>query len=417
LKYAKESKWLARKDASHKAKWKENVRKRYYVMDTKLMYHKAGRDRVNLPATLKTQASPWVEVLRALDAWEVVVADHQKYHDGHNRAEVRLSEHYLIHGIRRLCEHVSRQCQQCFGFNTSLPKVVTPILTTRPMELVMFDLFFLPFADAQGRSVCIMMIDHFTKFHWAKALYGKDAMGVVNFLLDVFSAEGNCERWHCDNGREFINSCMEKARFILKIQGHSTSQPYNPQCNGCVEKANGTCKRKILTFALANGLQNGQVEWNWVITLAMVIANENNSPLKLYMGLCAFFCFRHRMPDVRSVGILNPDDTAKVHKFMIERQELQAGKVLALHADKMQLYEVGDSVYVKATTKQVKRHQSVASWTVQATVADKHFNGMFYRLRWDTSGLGGENAGDLSKRVYHWSNLKPRPGNGHSRYI
>ena len=379
------------------------------MVDEKLLYHKGGRARKHLPATLKSQASPWVQVLRALDAWDVVVTDHKQYHDGHNRSEIRLAEHYLIHGIRVLCEAVCKQCQQCFGFNTSLPKVVTPILTTRPMQLVMFDLFFLPFADTQGRSVCIMMIDHFTKYHWARALFGKDAMGVVNFLMDVFQLEGNCERWHCDNGREFINSCVEKARVILKIGGHSTSQPYNPQCNGCVEKANGTCKRKILTFALADGLQNGQVEWNWTTTLATVIANENSSPLKIYMGLNAFFCFRHRMPDVRSVGILNPDDTAKIHRFMIERQELQAGKVLALHADKMEMYEVGDHVYVKATPKQVKIHQAVASWTVQATIEEKHFNGMFYRLRWDTSGLGGEKAGDVSKRAYHWSNLKKRP--------
>ena len=210
---------------------------------------------------------------------------------------------------------------------------------------------------------------------------------------------------------------MEKARFILKVGGHSTSQPYNPQCNGCVEKANGTCKRKILTFALAQGLQNGQVEWNWVITLTVVIGNENNSPLKLYLGLTAFFCFRHRMPDVRSIGILNPADTAKVYQFMIERQELQAGKVLALHADKMQMYGVGDAVYVKATRAQVKRHQSVASWTIHATIEDTHMSGMFYRLRWVTSGLGGEVAGDVSKRVYHWSNLKPRPRNGHVNRI
>ena len=102
---------------------------------------------------------------------------------------------------------------------------------------------------------------------------------------------------------------------------------------------------------------------------------------------------------------------------MIERQELQAGKVLALHADKMQMYEVGDAVYVKATPKQVKRHQAVASWTIQATIEDTHMSNMFYRLRWVTSGLGGEVAGDVSKRVYHWSNLKPRPRNGHVNRI
>jgi hypothetical protein len=261
-----------------------------------------------------------------------------------------------------------------------------------------------------------MMIDHFTKFKWARALMGKDAMGVVNFLMDIFQVEGNCERWHCDNGREFINKCVEMARQILKIEGHSTSQPYNPQCNGCVERANGTCKRKILTMSLADGLQNGQLVWNWPRKLAIVITNENDAPLKLYMGLSAFFCLRHRMPDVRAVGVLNPDDTAKVHAFMIQRQELQAGKILAQHADKMQLYNVDDKVFVKATKKQVKRKQAVSSWTILATIAEKLASGLFYRLKWDTPGLGGEKAGELSKRVYHWSHLKMRSSKGAKLY-
>jgi len=34
---------------------------------------------------------------------------------------------------------------------------------------------------------------------------------------------------------------------------------------------------------------------------------------------------------------------------------------------------------------------------------------MFFRLRWETKGLGGESVGDLSRRVYHWTNLKMRP--------
>ena len=385
-------------------------------MGDTLLYHKGGRKRANLPATLRTQASPYVTVLRALDAWDAVVADHIKNHDGHNRAETRLSQLFLIHGVRSLCESVSKQCQHCFSFNTSLPKVVTPILTTRIMQLVMFDLFFLPIADAEGRSCCIMMIDHFTKFKWARALMGKDAMGVVNFLMDIFQVEGNCERWHCDNGREFINKCVEMARQILKIEGHSTSQPYNPQCNGCVERANGTCKRKILTMSLADGLQNGQLVWNWPRKLSIVMTNENDAPLKLYMGLSAFFCLRHRMPDVRAVGVLNPDDTAKVHAFMIERQEIQAGKILAQHADKMQLYNVDDKVFVKATKKQVKRKQAVSSWTILATIAESLASGLFYRLRWDTAGLGGEKAGELSKRVYHWSHLKMRISKGLNLY-
>ena len=99
---------------------------------------------------------------------------------------------------------------------------------------------------------------------------------------------------------------------------------------------------------------------------------------------------------------------------MIERQELQAGKVLAQHADKMQLYKVDDKVFVKASKKQVKRKQAVSSWTILATVVEELASGLFYRLRWDTTGLGGEKAGELSKRVYHWSHLKMREHKGHN---
>ena len=130
--------------------------------------------------------------------------------------------------------------------------------------------------------------------------HGQGCDGSSEFPLDIFQVEGNCER---SNGREFINICVEKQ--ILKIEGHSTSQPYNPQCNRCVERENGTCKRKILTMSMSDGLQNGQLVWNWVRILSIVVANENNAPLKLYMGLSAFFCMRHRMPDVRAMGVLN----------------------------------------------------------------------------------------------------------------
>ena len=120
------------------------------------------------------------------------------------------------------------------------------------------------------------------------------------------------------------------------------------------------------------------------------------------------------MPDVNAMGILNPDDTGKVHNFMIERQQLQAGKVLALHADKMQLYDVGDKVFVKASKKQVKIKQAISCWTIRATIEEKLASGLFYRLRWETTGLGNEKAGDLSKRVYHWSHLKMRGITGNS---
>ena len=99
---------------------------------------------------------------------------------------------------------------------------------------------------------------------------------------------------------------------------------------------------------------------------------------------------------------------------MITRQEIQAGKILAQHADKMQLYKVDDKVFVKSTKKQVKRKQSISNWTIRATIAEAYASGLFYRVTWDSKGLGGEKPGELSKRVYHWSHLKMRERKGSS---
>ena len=96
------------------------------------------------------------------------------------------------------------------------------ILTQRRLQLVMFDLKKLPgyFDDDGTQSFLMLIVDHFTKYKWGSIFFGKDAVAVASFLGTVFRNEGTPDRWHCDNGSEFVNGMVEMARALLGLGNH-----------------------------------------------------------------------------------------------------------------------------------------------------------------------------------------------------
>jgi hypothetical protein len=93
----------------------------------------------------------------------------------------------------------------------------------------MFDLKILdgmvhPEDDTQG--YLLLACDHFTKYKWGRIIWGKDVMAISMFLYETFGREGTPERWHCDNGREFLNGCVEMARKHLGLGNLFGLLPY-----------------------------------------------------------------------------------------------------------------------------------------------------------------------------------------------
>jgi hypothetical protein len=99
------------------------------------------------------------------------------------------------------------------------PEAPIAILTERPLQLVIFDLKKLQgvFNDAGQQGYLLLIIDHFTKFRWGCIVWGKDGTKIAGFLFDTFLLEGTPERWHADNGSEFINGMVDKAREMLGL--------------------------------------------------------------------------------------------------------------------------------------------------------------------------------------------------------
>ena len=75
--------------------------------------------------------------------WDIVEKDHREHHDGHNRTEFRLAVDYSIPRVRLYIEYARTQCTDVCQVFDRMPKgCVQPIITTRPFQLMMFDLFF-----------------------------------------------------------------------------------------------------------------------------------------------------------------------------------------------------------------------------------------------------------------------------------
>ena len=76
------------------------------------------------------------------------------------------------------------------------------------------------------------------------ALKSITTKNVAETLLDLFSRIGFPEEILSDMGTQFISDCMKKVERLLCIK-HITTTPYHPQCNGLVEKFNGTLKTTL----------------------------------------------------------------------------------------------------------------------------------------------------------------------------
>jgi hypothetical protein len=160
--------------------------------------------------------------------WTLIRDDHLKNHSSFNEAEERLGDLYQHKMMRDMIRYCRSNCTTCDSFSRAPKGIVRAIITSRPLELVMFDLFFLPCADGEGRDICICMIDHFKKFVWGKAFSGKGTEEVVLFLQEVHDVEGNMERWHSDNGGEFISRCMKELAARLGTK-HTSGRARHPK--------------------------------------------------------------------------------------------------------------------------------------------------------------------------------------------
>lgn len=85
----------------------------------------------------------------------------------------------------------------------------------------MFDLTKMDLATLAGLVWILVVKDHFTKYTWAEAFKSKDSRAIARYLFSIFKSEGVPERWHSDNGGEFLGEYFVAAMAMLVSYGCS----------------------------------------------------------------------------------------------------------------------------------------------------------------------------------------------------
>ena len=97
--------------------------------------------------------------------------------------------------------------------------------------------------------------------------------GVALWLRDLFLNEGKPEKFHTDNGSEFINKVMAAVVDLLQTNDVH-GNPYNPQAQGKVENANRHWNADL------GEAMNKNKGTNWSELVSIVTSERNDRPRK-----------------------------------------------------------------------------------------------------------------------------------------
>ena len=147
---------------------------------------------------------------------------------------------------------VARYCRSCDVCQRTIPKgrvgkvplQKMPVID-EPFKRVAVDLVgpIKPVTD-KGNRYILVLVDYATRYPEAVALPSIQTEVVAEALVSMYSRLGIPEEILSDHGTQFVSELMKEVQRLLSIKA-MTSSVYHPQCNGLVEKFNGTLKQML----------------------------------------------------------------------------------------------------------------------------------------------------------------------------
>ena len=170
-------------------------------------------------------------------------------HLGMNKTSDRILSEFYWPG---LTADVARYCRSCEACQRTVPKgrVSKAPLQKMPLIGVPFDRVAMDLvgpihpASGSGNRYILTVVDYATRYPEAVALPSIESERVAECLLNIYTRVGIPREILTDQGTQFVSEMMAEVSRLLSVN-HLTSSPYHPQCNGLVERFNGTLKQML----------------------------------------------------------------------------------------------------------------------------------------------------------------------------
>lgn len=156
-------------------------------------------------------------------------------HGGIAKTLERLRRHFYWPKMAFQVKMFIRNCQTCKetkSTNQNLrPEIGNQVVTERPFQKLYIDFMGKYPRSKSGNCYIFVVVDHFTKFTFLKAMREATTNNVIDFLVqEIFYKFGIPEIIHSDNGAQFISKNFENLLKTYKIQ-HIRTAVYSPQSN------------------------------------------------------------------------------------------------------------------------------------------------------------------------------------------
>jgi transposase InsO family protein len=196
-------------------------------------------------------------------------------HPGRNKYVKQISQMFWWPKMHQNIKIYCKTCHTCQLIKTPTRPTYGPLqpLPTpgKPMDLIAMDTVVMGTSAKSTKAKYIqVVIDHHSRYVWAKATPTNTAQTVVNVLNSIFRSVIPPKRILTDNGTNFTSRLFQK---FLKENNvlSSRTTTYHPQTNGTNEKVNDTIV-KGLRMAIS---ENPKLKWSTL--LSRVVNNYNNT--------------------------------------------------------------------------------------------------------------------------------------------
>ena len=170
-------------------------------------------------------------------------------HMGIKRTREKILSQFYWPGISGDVERYCKSCDICQktfpkGKVSKVPLGEMPLIKT-PFDRVAVDLVG-PIAPVteKGNRYILTLVDYATRYPEVVPLKGTETERVAEALVSMFSRVGVPREILTDLGTQFTSGLMKEVSRLLSMK-QLTTTPYHPQCNGLVEKFNGTLKTML----------------------------------------------------------------------------------------------------------------------------------------------------------------------------
>ena len=212
-------------------------------------------------------------------------------HFGVHKTYAKLRDKYFWPRMFADVQHYVLSCESCAMKKSPKQRRTAPVLpipVSGPWELVATDCCG-PFPESNsGNRYVVVFTDYCTRWVEAFAVPNIEAKTIARLLVDdIMGRHGAPRKLLSDRGSNYLSSLIREVCFLMNTEKVFTTS-YHPQCDGLVERFNGTMAQCISHYVDSN-------QKNWDTYLNAILFAFRTSPNDA-IGESPFFMMYGRDP-------------------------------------------------------------------------------------------------------------------------